>query len=79
MPESADEAMMASDDIRDDTKALLAKAASPSPAVVDQGVVEACRQGGLSPASIVELVTWLAVLSMLHRLGSYYLADEPLP
>ena len=28
MPESADEAMMASDDIRDDTKALLAKAAA---------------------------------------------------
>ncbi len=64
---------------RDRAALLLAKAASPSPAVVDHGVVEACRQGGLSPASIVELVTWLAVLSMLHRLGSYYLADEPLP
>ena len=42
MPESADEAMMASDDIRDDTKALLAKAA----ALWADGGVEGGVEGG---------------------------------
>ena len=36
--------------------------------------VLACREGGVSAAAIVEVVTWLAVLQMLHRLGSYYVA-----
>lgn len=54
---------------------LLARAASPSPAEIDSGVVEACRRGGLSAAAIVELVTWLAVLQMLHRLSSYVIVD----
>ncbi len=62
---------------RDRAVLLLAKAASPSPAAVDEACVLACRQSGLSPAAIVEVVTWLAVLQMLHRLGSYYVADAP--
>jgi len=54
---------------------VLARAASPSPAEVDASVVEACREGRLSAPAIVELVTWLAVLQMLHRLSSYLIAD----
>jgi hypothetical protein len=51
---------------------LLARAASPSPAEIDADIVAACRQGGLAAPAVVELVTWLAVLQMLHRLSSYY-------
>lgn len=51
---------------------LLARAASPSPAEIDAHVVGACRDSGLPPAAIVELVTWLAVLQMLHRLSCFY-------
>ena len=50
----------------------LARAASPSPAEIDAGVVAACRDADLSPAAIVELVTWLAVLQMLHRLRAFH-------
>ena len=46
----------------------LARAASPSPARIDADVVAACREGGLSAPAIVELVCWLSVLQMLHRL-----------
>lgn len=28
-------------------------------------------QGGLAPAAIVEIITWLSVLQMLHRLTCY--------
>jgi hypothetical protein len=51
---------------------LLARAASPSPAEIDTDVVSACRDSGLAPAAIVELVTWLAVLQMLHRLSCFH-------
>jgi hypothetical protein len=51
---------------------LLARAASPSPAEIDADVVGTCRDSGLPPAAIVELVTWLAVLQMLHRLSCFY-------
>lgn len=53
---------------------LLARAASPSPAEIDADVVSACRDSSLPPAAIVELVTWLAVLQMLHRLSCFYAA-----
>ena len=49
---------------------LLARGASSSPARIDHAILEACR-ASLSPAAIVELVTWLAVLQMLHRLSAY--------
>lgn len=49
---------------------ILAQAISPSPAVVDQSVLESSR--ALAPAAIVELVTFVAVLQMLHRLSSFY-------
>ena len=54
---------------------MLARAASPSPAQIDADVVAACRDSGLPPAAIVELVTWLAVLQMLHRLSCFHSED----
>jgi alkylhydroperoxidase family enzyme len=48
----------------------LAAAIAPSPARVDAAVVDACR--GLAPAAIVELVAFVALLQLLHRVGSYY-------
>ena len=57
---------------------LLARAASPSPAAIDAGIVTTCRDAGIPAPAIVELVTWLAVLQMLHRLISYF-APEPVP
>ncbi len=51
---------------------LLARAASPSPAVVSREVVEACTASKLPPAAIVELVSWLSVLQMVHRLAAFY-------
>lgn len=61
---------------------VLARAASHSPAQIDAETVTAVREGGLSPAAIVELVGWLSVLQMLHRLTCYYEAGnaaEPPP
>lgn len=49
---------------------VLARAISPSPAVVDQSVIDSSRT--LSPAGIVELVTFVSVLQMLHRLSTFY-------
>jgi len=58
---------------------LLARASSPSPADITAAVVEACRQSGLSSPAIVELIAWLSVLQMLHRLSSYFVADKAVP
>jgi alkylhydroperoxidase family enzyme len=55
---------------------LLARAASPSPAEVNAYVVGECRQAGFSAPEIVELITWLSVLQMLHRLSSYFATDR---
>lgn len=57
---------------------LLARAASPSPAEIDSGIVAACRDAELSAPAIVELITWLSVLQMLHRLTSYYAPEAAL-
>ena len=43
-------------------------AASPSPAEVDAATILACEESGLSAASVIEVITWLAVLQLLHRL-----------
>lgn len=58
---------------------LLARAASPSPAAVTDDVVDACRQGALSAPAIVELIAWISVLQMLHRLSCYFTADAATP
>lgn len=57
-------------ELPDSPSQILARAISTSPAAVDQGVLEASR--ALSPAGIVELVTFVSVLQMLHRLSSFY-------
>lgn len=49
---------------------LLARAASTSPAAIDAATLDACARN-LSPAAIVEIVTWLSVLELLHRLTGY--------
>ena len=59
---------------RDPTSAAilqLARAAAPSPAVIDETTIAACEHAQLTPAAIVETVTWLAVLQMLHRLTCF--------
>ena len=48
----------------------LARAISPSPAAMDQRVIESSR--AIPPAGIVELVSFVSVLQMLHRLSSFY-------
>jgi AhpD family alkylhydroperoxidase len=50
----------------------LSRAASPSPARIDADVVATCREGGLTAPAIVELICWLSVLQMLHRLSCFY-------
>jgi alkylhydroperoxidase family enzyme len=56
----------------DATVDALARAVAPSPAVVDEAVVERCRK--LAPAAIVELVTFVSVLQMWHRVEAFYAA-----
>jgi len=49
---------------------VLARAIAPSPAVVDDGVVERCRD--LAPAAIVEVVTFVSLMQLVHRLEAFY-------
>jgi hypothetical protein len=57
-------------ELPDSPTQTLARAISPSPAALDQKVLESPR--ALPPAGIVELVTFVSVLQMLHRLSSFY-------
>ena|SRR5215203_355863 len=50
---------------------LLAIAAAPSPAQVNDTVNEAVLNHA-EPQSIVEIMVWLSILQLLHRLTSYY-------
>jgi hypothetical protein len=50
---------------------LLAIAAAPSPAQVNDAVIETVLNH-LPPAGIVEMVVWLSVLQLLHRLNCYH-------
>jgi hypothetical protein len=43
-------------------------------ALVDDDVVEACRECRLGAAAIVEIIVWLAVLQMLRRVSMFYRA-----
>jgi hypothetical protein len=45
------------------------RAISSSPAAVDQSLLESSR--AIPPAGIVELVSFVSVLQMLHRLSSF--------
>jgi alkylhydroperoxidase family enzyme len=49
---------------------LLAKAVSPSPAAVPAALIAEVAEV-LSPEAQIELVVWVSVQQMLHRLGSY--------
>jgi alkylhydroperoxidase family enzyme len=51
---------------------VLARAALFSPVEIEAGTVAHVRKGGLTPAAIVELICWLSVLQMLHRLTWLY-------
>ena len=57
-------------ELPDSPTQTLARAISSSPAAVDQRVLESSR--AISPAGIVELVTFVALLQLLHRLSSFY-------
>ena len=57
-------------ELPDSPTQILARAISPSPATVDESVLESSR--AIPPAGIVELVTFISVLQMLHRLSSFY-------
>ncbi|HKH44742.1 MAG TPA: hypothetical protein VKM72_08770 [Thermoanaerobaculia bacterium] len=50
---------------------VLAKAVSPSPARVPEWLIPRVAEG-LSPEAQVELVVWISVQQMLHRLGSFH-------
>jgi hypothetical protein len=50
---------------------LLTIAAAPSPSFVNEAVIETSLTH-LEPESIVEIIVWLSVLQMLHRMSSYY-------
>ncbi|MDJ0588805.1 MAG: hypothetical protein QNJ72_02255 [Pleurocapsa sp. MO_226.B13] len=50
---------------------ILAKAASPSPAKINQHIV-AHTYSYLTPASTIELLVWLSIQQLLHRLGCFY-------
>lgn len=50
----------------------LARAASNSPTQIDAEVVTMVREDGLCAAAVVELICWVSVLQMLHRLTCFY-------
>lgn len=50
---------------------LLAKAASPSPSVVNEITISSVV-GQLTPAQIIEVMVWLSVCQALHRLYAFY-------
>lgn len=47
---------------------LLAIAAAPSPAQIGDAIIETALNN-VAPAGIVEIVVWLSVLQLLHRLN----------
>ena len=48
----------------------LARAIAPSPARMSSEVVEQCS--GMSPAAVVEVVTFVSLMQLLHRVEGYY-------
>lgn len=49
----------------------LARAAAYSPARIDASTLAACQAACLPAPAVVELITWLSVMQMLHRLTCY--------
>src|SRR5262249_12556762 len=56
--------------IADAPSQRLAAAIAPRPARVHAAAIAAAR--ALAPAAIVELVVFVSLLQLLHRVGSYY-------
>jgi hypothetical protein len=56
--------------LRESPVEILAHAVSPSPTEVDGQVIEKCR--AIPAAGIVETVTFIGLLQMLHRLQGFY-------
>jgi hypothetical protein len=54
---------------------ILAITASPSPAIISDVAVDQTATI-IKPESIVEVMVWLSVLQLLHRLSSYYALRE---
>jgi hypothetical protein len=50
----------------------LARTLSPSPARIPEELLDECREAGLAASALVELVAWLSVLQMLHRVGAFF-------
>lgn len=71
-----DEAVTPAEDRIESAVLTLARAASYSPARIDADTVAACRDSGLSAAAVVEVITWLSVLQMLHRLSCYAMLTD---
>jgi hypothetical protein len=59
------------------TSRALARALAPSPTAVDDAVIASSR--ALAPAAIIEVVTFIALLQMLHRLESYFAPEHVSP
>jgi alkylhydroperoxidase family enzyme len=57
-------------EVPDSPVLTLARAIAPSPAEIDRAVVESSRV--IPPAGIIELVSFIAVLQLLHRLASFF-------
>jgi hypothetical protein len=57
---------------RDARVEALARAIAPSPAVVDERVVDVCRD--LPPAAIIELVAFVSLVQLWHRVETFYAA-----
>jgi hypothetical protein len=49
---------------------ILARAISPSPAAVDESVMESIRE--IQPAGIIEVLSFVSVMQMLHRREVFY-------
>lgn len=71
-----DDPLLRADDRKAFAALTLARDASHSPAGIDATTIAACRDGGLSPAAIVEIIAWLSVLQMLHRLTCFALVTD---
>lgn len=48
----------------------LARAIAPSPVRMSSDVVDACR--GMAPAALIEIVTFVSLMQLLHRVQGYY-------
>jgi hypothetical protein len=55
------------------TALLIAKATSFGPARVTPALVSQARR--LPPAALVELITWVAIQQLLHRMGAFFTHD----